>query len=151
VPKLFMLIGISGSGKSTWAAQHKNEPGMFTEIYSSDEYRERLFGNMNDQTHNNKVFSQLHKDMLEALAAGKDICYDATNLKVKDRTSFLKLLKPDVEKVAVVFNVNYKIITEQNQSRSRVVPEYVLERQLSRFDINSIKPTDFDNIIVINR
>ena len=47
--EFIMYIGISGSGKSTHANQHKDN----YVIVSSDGYREKLYGDINDQTHNN--------------------------------------------------------------------------------------------------
>lgn len=53
------MCGLSGSGKSTIAAQIANE-NLNTIIVSSDAIREELTGNYKDQEHNEEVFKILH-------------------------------------------------------------------------------------------
>ena len=62
---LYILIGLPGSGKSTWAAMQKD-----CIVLSSDEYREKLFGDATDQAHNAEVFNALRKDVVKYLKAG---------------------------------------------------------------------------------
>ena len=50
-PTLYIMCGLSGSGKSTIATQIANE-NPNTVIVSSDEIREELTGNYEDQEHN---------------------------------------------------------------------------------------------------
>lgn len=57
-PRLWMC-GISGSGKSTVAAQIVKENAN-TVIVSSDSIREELTGNYADQEHNEEVFRIFH-------------------------------------------------------------------------------------------
>lgn len=56
--KLYMMIGLPGSGKSTIAKEiSKSEDAV---IVSSDEIRKEL-GDINDQSQNNKVFEEAEK------------------------------------------------------------------------------------------
>lgn len=58
--KLYMMIGLPGSGKSTIAKElSKSED---TVIVSSDEIRKEL-GDINDQSQNNKVFEEVEKKL----------------------------------------------------------------------------------------
>lgn len=88
--KFFMLMGISGSGKSTYAKALEKNCGY--KVFSSDVLREELFGNENDQTHNSEVFEELHRRILKALDAGENCVYDATNLNRKRRLQIYALL-----------------------------------------------------------
>ena len=54
-PTLWIMCGLSGSGKSTIATQIANE-NPNTIIVSSDAIREELTGNENDQSKNEDVF-----------------------------------------------------------------------------------------------
>ena len=54
-PTLYIMCGLSGSGKSTIATQIANE-NPNTVIVSSDAIREELTGNENDQSKNEDVF-----------------------------------------------------------------------------------------------
>ena len=51
---LFITIGLPGSGKSHWASEQD------AKVVSSDAIREELFGDVNDQNHNNEVFNEVH-------------------------------------------------------------------------------------------
>ena len=79
--KLVMLVGLPGSGKSTYAGKLKKE-GVI--IHSSDRVREEL-GDVNDQSKNEEVFRILHKRIKDDLKSGKSVAYDATNLNRKRR------------------------------------------------------------------
>lgn len=54
-PIMWVLVGLSGSGKSTIATQIANE-NPNTVIVSSDAIREELTGDYEDQQHNEEVF-----------------------------------------------------------------------------------------------
>lgn len=85
MPELIMLVGLPGSGKSTYAAEYK-EKGYH--VHSSDQIREELYHDIQDQTHNDKVFQTLHKRIKDDLKRGISCVYDATNLAMKRRIGF---------------------------------------------------------------
>lgn len=58
-PTLYIMCGLSGSGKSTIATQIANK-NPNTIIVSSDAIREELTGNYEDQEHNEEVFKIFH-------------------------------------------------------------------------------------------
>ena len=91
IPTLMMLVGIAGSGKSTYA---KSLSKYYT-IHSSDDLREEMFGDVNENSResNAKLFDELHRSIKEDLKSGKDVIYDATNLNRKRRLGFLQELK----------------------------------------------------------
>jgi predicted kinase len=80
LPRLTILVGMPGSGKTTWAKQHK--PGAAW--VSSDNIRERYF-EAGDQTHNAAVFSIFRSTIQELLRSGRDVVADATHLRAQDR------------------------------------------------------------------
>lgn len=86
-PKFYMLVGLSGSGKSSY--NFKEEVVKI----SSDALRKELFGDENDQTHNAEVFNELHKRVILNLKNGKNVVYDATNLSRRRRVAFLNNIK----------------------------------------------------------
>ena len=81
--KMIVLVGLPGSGKTTWAKQYV-EKNLNTVHLSSDELRIELFG-FEDQTKNHLLFRELNKRTVEALNDNKDVIYDATNLNRKKR------------------------------------------------------------------
>ena len=143
--KFYMAIGLPGSGKSYYGKHYAEKLGA--EVISSDAIREELFGDVNDQTHNNEVFNELHKRVYKALSEGRSCYYDATNLSRKRRKSFLRTLPNNVEKIAVLFATEYDIIFEQNKKRERHVPEDIIIKMAKRMTIPR-KEEGWDKIII---
>ena len=117
IGKLIMMVGIAGSGKST-LAKEVVESYENAKIFSSDALRAELYGDENDQSHNNEVFSELHCRIRNHLREGKVAIYDATNLSMKRRMAFLQELKRiPCEKEAVVVLASRDKCIEQNDAR----------------------------------
>ena len=60
-PVFTMLMGLPGSGKSTFANEVVTADSLTSVLISSDSLREELFGDVNDQTHNTEVFEEMHR------------------------------------------------------------------------------------------
>lgn len=128
-PKLYMLIGLPASGKSTYA---KTLDGV---IFSSDALRAELWGDEATQGDNQVLFAELHKRIKECLRSGQNAIYDATNINYKKRMAFLQELKHiDCEKICIFIAVPYEECLKRNKQRDRVVPEYVIERMYKSFN-----------------
>ena len=79
-----MMIGVVASGKSTLAQKLKNmltKMGQPTMIVSSAEIRETVFGDVNDQTHNDEVFKEVRRRINNCIDK-MNIIVDATNINV---------------------------------------------------------------------
>ena len=101
-PTLWIMCGLSGSGKSTIATQIANE-NQNTIIVSSDAIREELTGNYEDQEHNEEVFKIFHDRIRKNLENKKNVIADATNLTMKSRRAIMmKVNGLEVHKVCVV-------------------------------------------------
>lgn len=134
IPKIIVMCGLVGSGKSTRAKELAEE--LHAEIFSSDELRQELFGSVNDQTHNQAVFVELHKRAKECLKSGKSAILDSTNINYKKRMAFLQELKNiPCEKICVLVATPYEECLRRNAARDRKVPEYAIERMYRQFDV----------------
>ena len=124
LPKCIVMVGVAASGKSYYANKiAEKENGV---VFSSDALRGELYGDENDQSHNNEVFSELHRRIRNHLREGKVAIYDATNLSMKRRMAFLQELKRiPCEKEAVVVLASRDKCIEQNDARERKVPHSV--------------------------
>ena len=120
----YMLIGIPGCGKSTWAEQHKDS--LNAEILSSDRIREEHFGDVNDQSHNAEVFTILSKRTHEYLNNGINVIYDATNVNRRRRVNLIKSLPENTYTTAILFATPFVNCCERNNLRDRKVPEDVM-------------------------
>jgi len=73
--KIVVLIGLPGSGKSTWL-ERQGAGGL-----SSDAIRKLLTDDEDNQTANARVFETLRYLLRQRLAIGREVTYvDATNL-----------------------------------------------------------------------
>lgn len=125
-----MLVGIPGSGKSTYASK-----SSYT-VFSSDAIRLELFGDENVQDQNYKVFDTLHKRLLRALKAGHSCIYDATNLSSSKRIGTLDLiesLSKDIKKTCIIFATPIEVCIERDSKRSKFVGEDVINRMVKNF------------------
>lgn len=146
MPRLEMLIGLPGSGKDYYA---KNLTGV---IISSDDIRQELFNDVNDQSHNNEVFEEMYRRTITSLKRGEDVIYNATNLVAKRRKHFLsRVAAAKIEDLIVVGTLIATPIEQckiNNSSRERKVPEEVIERMVRAFTTPRIEE-GFDDINLI--
>lgn len=127
-PSFIMMVGLPGSGKSTYAKTLTLDGKPYI-IHSSDKLREELYGDAAIQGDNNKLFAELHKRIKDDLRRGENVVYDATNIKKKNRIAFLKELK-DIPcyKDCVVMATEYRACEYNNEHRERKVPPEVIQR-----------------------
>lgn len=131
-PIIFVMCGLPCSGKSVEAQKIAKEYNA--EIFSSDFLREEMFGDINDQSHNQELFKELHKRIRNCLISRKNACYDACNISYKRRMEFLKSLnKISCNKIAVLMATPYEVCLERNSKRDRKVPEFVIKRMYMNF------------------
>jgi protein phosphatase len=112
---LILLVGASGSGKSTFAARHF----LATEVVSSDTCRGLVSDDPNDQTISGEAFDLLHTIVAKRLAHGRLTVVDATNVQADSRKPLLALArKYHVIPIAIVFNLDEEVCLRRNALRS---------------------------------
>src|SRR4051794_26583019 len=111
---LVVLIGASGSGKSSFARAHFQA----TEVLSSDFCRGLVADDQNDQGATGDAFDVLHYVAAKRLAAGRLTIVDATNVQREARRPLLALAKEhDVLPVAIVLDLPERLCQERNRDR----------------------------------
>lgn len=145
--KLIMMVGLPGSGKSTIAKELSYRENAI--LHSSDDLREELFGDANNQEKNELIFQELHKRIHRDLSGGKSVIYDATNSSYKKRKVFLQTLKIKCYKECYMVATPYEKCLEQNRNRSRRVPDEVIENIYKGFFIPQYFE-GWDNIEIIH-
>ena len=147
---LVVLIGISGSGKSTFARHHFKQ----TEVLASDFFRGLVSDDENDQAATGDAFDVLHFVAAKRLASGRLTVVDATNLKAEDRKPLLALAREyHCLPVAIVLNLPTKVCQERNRNRSdRHFGGHVVRQQRStlRRSLRGLKREGFRYIYVLN-
>lgn len=125
--KLYVMVGIPSSGKTTWARKNLKHC-----VYvATDDIRVELFGNAAFTTHHWKVFDIAYQRVVDALRAGKDVVYDATNIRPKERLMILRHVARQgikCEAIAVVRDVTPEKAIEMQKGRPRKVPDPVIRQ-----------------------
>lgn len=137
---LEMLIGIPGAGKSYYSSSLRGEcePNGSPVVISSDEIRKEINGTLEKQDNPGYIFGIAKKRILKALYENKYVILDATNIKKKDRKSWIediKLYAPNTYIKATVIATPYEECIRQNNKREKdeKVPDYVMERMHRKF------------------
>ncbi|MFI7693922.1 polynucleotide kinase-phosphatase [Nonomuraea sp. NPDC049655] len=111
---LVVLVGVSGSGKSTFARRHFKP----TQVISSDFCRGLVSDDENDQAATPAAFDLLHHIVGVRLARGLFTVVDATNVQYPARKSLIELArKHDVLADAIVLDTPEEVAIERNAAR----------------------------------
>lgn len=111
---LILLVGVSGSGKSTFAAKHF---GPY-ETLSSDVFRGLVSDDENDQAATSDAFDALRYVASKRLEKNRLTVIDATNVQPAARKSFVDLARAhDMLPVAIVLDVPDKVAIARNAGR----------------------------------
>ncbi|MFM9372465.1 polynucleotide kinase-phosphatase [Streptomyces sp. Da 82-17] len=124
---LVVLVGASGSGKSSFARKHFKP----TEVISSDFCRGLVSDDENDQSASRDAFDVLHYIAGKRLAAGRLTVVDATNVQQDSRKQLIQLARQhDVLPIAIVLDVPEEVCARRNAERAdrADMPRRVVQR-----------------------
>jgi protein phosphatase len=127
VPELSLvaLVGVTGSGKSTFAREHFAP----SQVLSSDAFRAMVADDENDQSATEDAFDALHYVAGKRLRAGRLTVVDATHVQRDDRAKLVAVAREhDVLPVAIVFDVPLGVLRERAEGH-RGLPDHVIRRQ----------------------
>jgi predicted kinase len=146
---LTLMVGISGSGKSFLAPEVARTEGVETIVLSSDKFRRIIGGDESNQECSHIVFKNMQNFTQYLLEEGYGVVIDATNYHKKARKDFIKIARfLKVRVRAVVVETSVKTAKERNLSRTRKVPEDVIDRQYNNFEMPDT--TEVDEVEVID-
>ncbi len=152
IPELsfVVLIGASGSGKSSFARKHFKP----TEVLSSDFCRALVSDDENNLAATVDAFEVLHFVAGKRLAAGRLTVVDATNVQPEARRPLVELARQyHTIPVAIVFNLPAKVCQEHNRARTdrslglRVIAQHT--QQLRR-SLRHLKQEGFRHIYILD-
>jgi len=146
---LVVLVGTTGSGKSTFARRHFKP----TEIMSSDYFRGLVSDDENDQSATEDAFDVLHYVAGKRLAAGRLTVIDATNVQPEARRPLIALARQyHALPVAIALDIPERICEERNASRpDRQFGPHVLRRQRQslRRSLPGLRKEGFNHVWVL--
>jgi protein phosphatase len=123
---LVLLIGASGSGKSTFAARHFETDT----VVSSDRLRGALAGDEADQQATDAAFRRLHEWLDVRLKAGTLAVVDATNVEWMRRAELISRARQHGRPaIAIVLDMPLELCLARNAARRRSVGAAVIRRQ----------------------
>jgi predicted kinase len=129
--RIVVLIGLPGSGKSTYL-ECLGVAGL-----SSDAIRKLLADDETDQSIHAQVFETLRYLLRQRMMLRRDVTYiDATNLTPAERHPYIAIGRAygcDIE--AVLFDVPLEACLERNRNRPRAVPEEALRLMSAKLRI----------------
>jgi len=127
---LIVMVGISGSGKSTIA---KSMEDNNTVILSADKIRETLYGNDAIQGNGDLVFNILFKQIHVAFNMGYNVIIDNTNVTREARKYLLDIAKKySAFPMAILIDCSVDRAMRNQEKRERKVPLEVVQRQYNR-------------------
>ena len=142
MPKLYVLVGVPGSGKSTWVSNQKWAENC---VYISSDKHIENYAAEQGKTYN-EVFknyattavSLMLDDVVAARNEGKDIIWDQTSVNIKSRKKKFTML-PDYYHIAVVFPTPEPEEHARRLNRpGKHIPKDVLQSMIDTF----VMPTE---------
>jgi predicted kinase len=138
-----MMVGVSGSGKSSYCRSQGYK------VFSTDEIRVRMFGpdlrKAQSEINNAMVYAKLHEEILSYQG---DAIYDATNLEAKRRFDFKNKFEGHLHIVCVIEPIVNIFSNNRRKNSFRRVPLEVIEKMYANLDIPRIK-VDCDSYEVV--
>ena len=150
--KIYILCGVPGSGKSTWARKQVEELDGKGIIISRDAIRFSMLGDDDAYfAHEDAVFDEFIKKIQEAINDQEhtSIFIDATHLNEKNRNKVLSRIwrMGDDVIIGVYFDVPLEECLRRNALRTgrTLVPETVIKNMYESLT----KPLELDEMIII--
>lgn len=131
VPRLHILVGIPGCGKSTFASSLTN---CSTKLVSSDDLRAEIAKDVNDQSQNELVFKVFHNMIKFLLSTGYDVVADSTALDGFAREKLRRIAEGEHADTHLYFFKNPQEALQRNRTRERCVPMLVMQRMLDKYE-----------------
>lgn len=144
MPKCYQLIGVPGSGKSTWIKNQVWALGltvvstdMWVEIYAKEQ------GKTYSEVFNDYMptaVDLMAKQVVKARELGHTIIWDQTSTTVKSRTRKFNML-PNYEHIAVVFETPSRLeLNKRLASRpGKEIPDVVIEGMRASFEMPTLE------------
>ena len=150
---LIVMIGLPGSGKSTYGKRLKmTHPDW--EYVSRDEIRYQF---VTDQEHYFDHEYDVYKEFCNRidmhLLNGKTVIADATHLNKKSRDKLLHNLSAKIDKkIALVMVTDFKTCMDRNRQREGItrVPDKTMHQMHHSFKVPDVRLEDFDQVLKVN-
>ena len=154
---LIVMIGLPGSGKSTWVRNYLKNSEVEFQIVSSDDiimkYAEKEGLNYTEgfPKFSGIAAKEMKRNARKYAAEGLNVIWDQTNMSVKSRKLAMSLFK-DYKKIAVVFSICPKELERRLEKREKEegkhIPDFVIDTMSRKYN-EPTKEEGFDKIVFI--
>lgn len=155
MPFCWILIGLPGSGKSTWVKNNILQNTQKIKVLSTDNIIE-ILALAQKKTYSeifpdaiNYATEQYFLDMKAYIFDRNNFVVDRTNLTKKSRSKILSQLSKNYYKIAIVFTCDDEELDRRLQSRpDKIIPKQVISNMKAYYE----KPSEdegFNEIIYI--
>lgn len=148
--RFYMMVGIPGSGKTTWISKNLGKHVM---VVHTDLIRRNIYGYFPQELEDkleNKVWNTAVKDVRSYLSEGFDAVLDSMALSVNFRSLLIHRIvgenRSKVNIIAVFLNTPLEVSLKRNKEREKVVNEDTIIRLLKYLEPPT-KDEGFDLII----
>lgn len=156
MPKAYILIGVPGSGKSTWISKAPVDWNN-TVVASTDNYVEQ------EAKRQGKTYTEVFKDVMpaavnnmaqtvvNAVKNNQDIIWDQTSTTRHTRAKKIRMLPSNYEIIAVVFPTpNKNELQRRLMNRpGKTIPDEIVNDMISKYEEPS-ESEGFDKIIHVS-
>jgi predicted kinase len=157
MPSVYVLMGLPGSGKTTWRNRFVAEREGAAHAVARDDVVEKMAGLHGItyaeawRTFSKTIDKEFRRRLTEAFTLDKDVVVDNTNLTAKARRRIFSRVPEDWEKVGVIFDVPEQCLVDRLLTRAgaggkRVAP-WLVPRM--RLDWVPPAPDDFDRLLIV--
>jgi tRNA uridine 5-carbamoylmethylation protein Kti12 len=154
-----MLIGLPGSGKTTYRDQYVQDVASQNYLVISQDDLVEEFASANGLTYT-EAFKQadlksfdkkVRQTFNDAIDAKRAIVLDRTNLTAKTRRGFLNRVTGDYKRIAIVFEIHPIVLADRLEKRARatgkVIPEFVIRNMRKSYEAPTSE--EFDIITTV--
>jgi len=159
-PWVMMLVGLPGSGKSTWIKNCQKDifeyMGLDFVVLSTDDYIEEK-AKQEGKTYS-EVFKKyideagahMFEELRSAIEDNRSVIWDQTNLTRKSRASKLAKFPKHYNKIAIVFCTSdeelERRLKERGEKTGKVISLEIIQSMKNQFELPS-KDEGFDDVM----
>ena len=156
--RIIVLVGLPGSGKSTWRDDFLATVEEDFDVISSDDIIEELCAKEGiTYTEGFDKFAgratkQMKQNFREAVNKGRNIIWDQTNMTPKKRRTILKDVPEDYYREVVSFEVMEDVLLERLAKREKEtgkhIPAFVIKNMANSY-VPPTRQEGFDNVTIV--
>lgn len=140
--KMFLMCGLSGAGKTTFAKEFAKENGY--KYLGIDDFYRKCYGDYDDPDDSFYVWIEFFKAIHKAELAGLDIVIDTNAPTYVKRKQFIDWFPTFDEHNLIYIYATPELCRANNASRNRVVPSDEMDRMVKEFQ----PPVDFLDVAI---